>query len=378
MKEKIKLFILGSTGSIGTQTLNIVRRNCDKFCVVGLSAGNDYPLLAKQANEFGVNIVGIANQTHKKALQALLPNAKVFCGEEAQTVCADTDANIVVAAVSGIIGIHGVVAALKASKKIALANKEVLVSAGRILMKLAKDNHTEILPIDSEHSAIKECLSGHKFADVKRLILTASGGPFYFLTKEELEKVTPQRAIVHPNWNMGKKISVDSATMFNKGLELIEARWLYDTTNVEYIIHRESVIHSMVEFIDGSIVAQLSSPDMELPIQQSLTTQKLQREGTTNFVDLSPISFYPCQEDKFPAPKLAKQLIMKGDTILPCVYSSANEVAVQHFLNGKIGFCDIYRIVEKTVNQFKDNIKPSIDNVLNVDREIREKLSMES
>ncbi|MCL1953910.1 MAG: 1-deoxy-D-xylulose-5-phosphate reductoisomerase, partial [Firmicutes bacterium] len=295
----------------------------------------------------------------------------IYTRAEAQTICGNTNADVVVAAAAGVVGIYGVVAALQAGKRVALANKEVLVSAGNALMKLANECNTEIVPIDSEHSAIKECLQGHKKRDVKRLILTASGGSFFFQTQEQLEKITPEQAIVHPNWKMGRKISVDSSTLFNKGLELIEARWLYDTTAVDYIIHRESVIHSMVEYIDGSIIAQLSSPDMELPIQQAISNHKLERQQVTDFIEMSPMSFYPKPEDRFKAPKLAQDLIAMGDTILPCVYSSANEMAVQLFLERKIGFCDIYDIVERTVHNFKESIVPTIDNIIDVDTQVK-------
>jgi len=369
--SKTKLFIIGSTGSIGTKTLNIVRRHPDKFSVVGLAAGSDWKTLVEQAKEFKVRTIGIANEDHAADIQKELPNASIYTRAEAQTICGHTNADVVVAAAAGVVGMYGVVAALEAGKRVALANKEVLVSAGNALMKLANEHNGEIIPVDSEHSALKECLLGHKKNDVKRLILTASGGSFYFYTQEQLEKITPEQAIVHPNWKMGRKISVDSSTMFNKGLELIEARWLYDTTAVDYIIHRESVIHSMVEYIDGSIIAQMSSPDMELPIQQAISNIKLPRQATTDFVEFSPMSFYPKPEDRFKAPKLAKQLIEMGDTILPCVYSSSNEMAVQLFLERKIGFCDIYKIVEKAVNNYKETITPDIDNILDVDAQVK-------
>ncbi|MDR1138667.1 MAG: 1-deoxy-D-xylulose-5-phosphate reductoisomerase [Clostridiales bacterium] len=372
--NKTKIFVIGSTGSIGTQTLNIVRRHPDKFSIVGLAAGSDWQLLAEQAKEFKVRTVGIANEEYAAELNKELPNASIYTRIEAQTICANTNADVVVAAAAGIVGIHGVVAALQVGKKVALANKEVLVSAGNALMQLANEHNTEIVPIDSEHSAIKECLQGHRKKDVRRLILTASGGGFYFYTKEQLSKITPEQAVVHPNWKMGRKISVDSSTMFNKGLELIEARWLYNTTAVDYIIHRESVIHSMVEYIDGSVIAQLSSPDMELPIQQAISNHKLPRNAEIDFVELSPMSFYPKPEDRFGAPKLARQLIEMGDTILPCVYSSANEMAVQLFLDRKIGFGDIYDIVERTVNNYKDVIVPTIDNVIDVDRQVKDSI----
>ena len=376
--SKTKLFIIGSTGSIGNQTLNIVRRHPDKFSVVGLAAGNDWQMLVNQAKEFKVRTIGIANEHHVSAINKQLPNASIYTRAEAQTICGNTNADVVVAAASGVVGIYGVVAALESGKKVALANKEVLVSAGNALMKLSNEHNAEIVPVDSEHSALKECLLGHKKKDVKRLILTASGGSFYFYSQAQLEKITPEQAIVHPNWKMGRKISVDSSTLFNKGLELIEARWLYDTMAVDYIIHRESVIHSMVEYIDGSIIAQLSSPDMELPIQQAISNYKLPRNSVTDFVEFSPMSFYPKPEDRFKAPKLAKQLIDMGDTILPCVYSSANEMAVQLFLQRKIGFCDIYNLVERAVDNFKEKIEPTIDNILDVDSQVKSRMLLGS
>ena len=337
-----KLAILGCTGSIGSQTLDIVRHNPDKYEVVALSCGSDADGLIALAREFNPKMLGIADKNKYNDIKSRASCA-VFCGDEALTALATCDADIVVVAVVGMIGLKAVLAALKAGKTVALANKESLVAGGSIVQEYLKRG--DLRPIDSEHSAVWQCLQGEK--KFKRIILTASGGPFFF-REGSLADVTPEQAVEHPNWRMGKKISVDCATMMNKGLEIIEARWLFDTLDIDYVIHPESVVHSMVEFDDGSIKAQASYADMRLPIQYALSYPS---HDNREFKELSlPLNlrFLPPDEKRFPAPRLALQAIKTGGTA-PVILNSANEAAVRLFLERKIKFTDIVRLVSEAL-----------------------------
>ncbi|MDE6401629.1 MAG: 1-deoxy-D-xylulose-5-phosphate reductoisomerase, partial [Clostridiales bacterium] len=353
-----KVAVLGCTGSIGTQTLDIIRNNREKFTVVGLTCGSNIAELAEQAREFGCNTVGIADERKLADLRALLPDATIYCGDDALTQVM-YEADVVVVAVVGMIGLKAVLSALEAGKTVALANKESLVAGGAAVTAALKRGG-KILPVDSEHSAVWQCWQGEKA--FKRIVLTASGGPFYFTPTAELKDVTPERAVAHPNWRMGKKISVDSATMMNKGLEIIEARWLFDTFNIDYVIHPESIVHSMVEFADGSIKAQACAPDMRMPIQYALTyPDHVERDHKALALPLN-LRFLPPDEKKFPAPKLARQVIACGGTAAT-VFNAANEAAVRLFLERKIPFTNIVTTVEDARNAEPFDADISADNI---------------
>ncbi len=343
----IGVAILGCTGSIGKQTLDVVRQYKDEFRVCALVCGTDAVTLIKQAEEFRPEFVGIADETKREALCEIGYKCEICVGENAQEIAAALPSvDIVVASVVGLSGLKGVIAAINAGKRVALANKETLVACGKYVTELAAKKQVEILPVDSEHSAIFQCLDGGRREDLKRLILTASGGPFRGAkSRDELKNVTPEQAVRHPNWSMGKKISVDSATMMNKGLEIIEARWLFGTENIDYVIQPESIIHSMVEFNDGTVVAQIAPTDMTLPIQYALTYPKRVASKYGNYKFDRPITFIEPNEEVFPMPALAKAAMREGGTA-PAILNAANEAAVELFLNGKIGFTDITSIVE--------------------------------
>lgn len=347
----IGVAILGCTGSIGVQTLNVIRRYPRLFRVVALCCGTNANLLIEQAEEFKPEFVGICDESKANELKKLNYNCKTYAGNDAQTIAgAWTSADTVVCGVVGLAGITGVVSAINAGKKVALANKETLVSCGKFVMSLAKEKGVEIIPVDSEHSAVFQCLKSGRKADLSRIILTASGGPFRNKTREFLRSVTPEQAVAHPNWNMGKKISVDSATMINKGLEIIEAKWLFNTDNIDYIIQPDSIIHSMVEFNDGSVVAQIARPTMEMPIQYALTYPKRLDIGLGKFDFTKNIEFCKPNEELFPMPAYCKRALKVGKS-MPAMINSANECAVKLFLERKIGFLDIMKIVEHILNK---------------------------
>ncbi|MBD5132272.1 MAG: 1-deoxy-D-xylulose-5-phosphate reductoisomerase [Clostridiales bacterium] len=365
----INIAILGCTGSIGRQTLDIVRNNRDKYRVVGLSCGSDVNGLVEAAKEFDCNTLGIADENKACEVKRLLPHADLYCGDQALTAVAKL-AHTVVVAVVGMVGLKAVLAALENKQTVALANKESLV-AGGALVKKALENGGKICPVDSEHSAVWQCLQGEKA--FRRIILTASGGPFYFTDKTEFAAITPERAVAHPNWRMGRKISVDSATMMNKGLEIIEARWLFDTFDIDYVIHPESIVHSMVEFADGSIKAQASFPDMRLPIQYAITyPDHAPREFKPLSLPLS-LRFFPPDEDKFPAPKLAKQALKAGGTACT-ILNAANEAAVQLFLDGKITFDRIVTTVEDALNSTPVEKIEDADGVFQTHKRVYDKI----
>ena len=364
-----KISILGSTGSIGTQTLDIVRINNDVE-VVALSAHKNIDLLEKQIREFKPKVVAIWEEDDAKILSDKVKDldVKVYFGMdgliEVASVC---DADIVVTAVVGMIGIEPTIAAIKAKKDIALANKETLVCAGHIIMPLAKDMGINIYPVDSEHSAIFQCLD--KNNPIKKILLTASGGPFRGFSKEELENVTLEDALKHPNWSMGKKITIDSATMINKGLEIIEASHLFDVDidDIEVVIQKESIIHSMVEFKDNGILAQLGTPDMKLPISYALfyPERRYISEERVDFSTLATLNFSKPELDVFEGLKMAISAGKKGGSA-PTVLNAANEWAVDKFLNKKIGFTDIPRLISLAIenHQFKEN--PSLEDILSL------------
>ena len=364
-----KISILGSTGSIGTQTLDIVRINNDVE-VVALSAHKNIDLLEKQIREFKPKVVAIWEEADAKILSDKVKDldVKVYFGMdgliEVASVC---DADIVVTAVVGMIGIEPTIAAIKAKKDIALANKETLVCAGHIIMPLAKDMGINIYPVDSEHSAIFQCLD--KKNPIKKILLTASGGPFRGFSKEELENVTLEDALKHPNWSMGKKITIDSATMINKGLEIIEASHLFDVDidDIEVVIQKESIIHSMVEFKDNGILAQLGTPDMKLPISYALfyPERRYISEERVDFNALATLNFSKPDLDVFEGLKMAISAGKKGGSA-PTVLNAANEWAVDKFLNKKIGFTDIPRLIGLAIENHQFNENPSLEDILSL------------
>ena len=364
-----KLAIIGCTGSIGSQTLDIVRANKSEYNVVALSCGTNDAALVSLAKEFNVKLLGIHDKSKCGAVKRALPGASVVCGDAALTEIAACDADIIVVAVVGMIGLKAVVSALKNKKIIALANKESLVAGGAIVNKLLSKGG-EIRPVDSEHSAVWQALMGEKA--FKRIILTASGGPFW--GKDiALDAVTPEQAVAHPNWKMGKKISVDSATMMNKGLEIIEARWLFNTTAIDYVIHPESVVHSMVEFDDGSIKAQASYADMRLPIQYALSYPLHEKRSYKPLQLPLSLNFFNPDTARFPAPELAKKAMQEGGDAA-VVLNAANEAAVRLFLENKIKFTDIISRVKTALDEHTLGKADDIDTVFDTHNRVYEKI----
>ena len=369
-----RLSILGSTGSIGTQALDVCRNL--GYSVVALAAGNNAELLEKQAREFKPKLVALYNEEAAKGLSIALSDTDIIVlgGEEGVLKAAEIECDIVLNAVTGIAGLRPTITAIEAGNDIALANKETLVAGGKRVMDYAKEHNVKILPVDSEHSAIFQCLQAKgDYARIQKLILTASGGPFFGKTKEELEKMKPENALNHPTWNMGRKVTIDSATMANKGLEIIEAAHLFGVpqNNIDVVIHRESIVHSLVEFTDNSVLAQLGVPDMRTPIQYALTVPE-RCESIVEHLDLAKIGtlhFYPQDNAAFPATDIARQALSIGKTAT-AAFNAADEIAVAAFLEGKIGFNDIPKILEKTVEKsFSDG--DSFEEVFETDSEAR-------
>ena len=353
--EKRRIAILGSTGSIGRQALDVIRQHRDLFEVELLTANNSSELLIQQAIEFDANCVVICNEDkYREVADALQPHyIKVFAGMKSVCDLVQGDnIDIVLTSMVGFSGLESTIAAVKAGKTIALANKETLVAAGHIVMDLAARHRARILPVDSEHSAIFQCLMGSAGADIEKIHLTASGGPFRTWSREDISKATRQQALNHPNWSMGSKITIDSATMMNKGLEIIEARWLFGTPGdkIDVVIHPESIIHSMVEYADGSVIAQMGHPDMREAIQFAFSfPHRLPLDNKKlNFAELGSMSFEAPDHERFPALALAYEALRKGGN-MPCIMNAANEAAVAAFLQEKIGFYDITDVVRETM-----------------------------
>ena len=372
--EKRRIAILGSTGSIGRQTLDVIREHRDLFEVELLTCNSSFPTLAMQAREFDANNVVICDDTRYKALNDALAgtDTKVFAGMK--SVCdlvASDRVDIVVVSMVGFSGLAPTMAAIKAGKVIALANKETLVAAGSIVTELSRKYNAPILPVDSEHSAIFQCLLAAQGNKVSKIHLTASGGPFRTWEKEKIATATKDMALKHPNWNMGAKITIDSATMMNKGFEVIEARWLFDTPveKINVVVHPESIIHSMVEFEDGAVIAQMASPDMREPIQFAigfperlpLSNRKL------DFAKLGNISFFEPDMDKFPALGLAYKAMERGGNI-PCVLNAANESAVAAYLRDEIPFYGISYIVGECMERAAFIANPTIEDIFETNR----------
>ena len=367
--EKRRVAILGSTGSIGRQALDVIRQHRDLFEVELITANNSAEMLIEQAIEFDVNNVVICNEAkYKEVADALQPHMiKVFAGMDSvcDLVTSDT-IDIVLTSMVGFSGLSSTIAAVKAGKTIALANKETLVAAGQIVMNLAAANNVKIFPVDSEHSAIFQCLMGSAGAEIEKIHLTASGGPFRTWAREDIAKATCAQALKHPNWNMGSKITIDSATMMNKGLEIIEARWLFGTPGdkIEVVVHPESIIHSMVEYADGAVIAQLGHPDMREPIQYALTwpLRLPLNNRKLNFADLAKMTFYAPDKEKFPALELAYRSLEKGGN-MACIMNAANEAAVAAYLRDEIGFYDITDIVAECMDGADFAADPDIETI---------------
>ncbi|MFH1653704.1 MAG: 1-deoxy-D-xylulose-5-phosphate reductoisomerase [Pseudomonadota bacterium] len=374
-----KISILGSTGSIGTNVLNVVREHPDKFEVVALAEGHDVKLLSEQIKEFCPRLVSVRDEAAVKTLRSLISDSTLeikFGIDGACDVATIDDADMVVSAIVGSIGLKPTLAALNAGKDVALANKESLVMGGKLVMDLVKEKGVKLLPVDSEHSAIFQSLTGHNVNDVERLILTASGGPFRGYTYEMLQKVTRAQALKHPRWEMGSKITIDSATLMNKGLEVIEAHWLFKipSEKIDVVIHPQSIVHSLVEYCDGCVVAELGEPDMRSPIAYALSFPE--RINTSvkrlNLAEIQNLTFEKPDRNVFKSLKLAYDALASGGT-MPTVLNSANEVAVGAFLNDKIKFIDIPTIVEKVMSEHDVKEVTSLETLFEADRFGREK-----
>ena len=373
------IVVLGSTGSVGASTLDLVRSFPEEFRVRGLVAGRNLKLLAAQIREFAPQWVSIQEEEGVPLLRKILGDCKVeiLWGERGATsVASGNGVDIVVAAIVGGAGLVPTLEAVRAGKEVALANKEALVMAGEIFMREAKKKGVSLMPVDSEHSAIFQCLQGNRREEVDHLILTASGGPFLRISLKSLDRVTVKQALKHPNWKMGPKITVDSATMMNKGLEVVEARWLFDMmpSQVEVVIHPQSVVHSMVRYQDGSIIAQLGIPDMRIPIAYALSFPRRLKVKcqALELTRLAELTFLPVEKKRYPALNLAYQALAVGGT-MPAVLNAANEVAVAAFLEGRIGFRKIHRVIERTMEAHASLRPKVVQEILEVDRWAREK-----
>jgi 1-deoxy-D-xylulose-5-phosphate reductoisomerase len=367
------LSILGSTGSIGVSTLEIVAAHPDRFRIVALTAGKNFELLVQQIKQFSPRIAVVAATEDVPRLKEMCCglDVSVLGGVEGLIAAATADeTEMVVAAIVGAAGLVPTAAAIRARKDIALANKETLVTAGHLFMDLVAEFGVRLFPVDSEHSAIFQSIEGHRSEDINKIILTASGGPFLNTPTESLKKVTVQDALNHPNWNMGKKISIDSATMMNKGLEVIEARWLFNTPvdKIQVNIHPQSIIHSMVEYVDGCVIAQLGTPDMKAPIAYALAYPERITTGVKplDLTSFSGLTFFNPDLDRFRCLRLAYQAITSGES-MPTVMNAANEIAVAEFLNGRIGFTRIAETIERTMATHTASNLRSIDEVLKAD-----------
>lgn len=378
--------ILGATGSIGTQTLDVIRNSSEKINLIGVSANSSVNKIKEIIIEFNPKYVAMMDKDSAKIIRGFCndkyPNIQVFDGMEGLIKIASLEEiDTVVTSVVGMIGLKPTMAAIEAKKDIALANKETLVVAGELVMNKAKENNVKILPVDSEHSAIFQSLSGYKNKDIKKILLTASGGPFRGKTMYDLKDVTVKEALKHPKWNMGQKISIDSATLMNKGLEVIEAHFLFDCDydNIEVIVHPQSIIHSMVEYKDASVIAQLGSPDMRLPIQYALNypERKEMIANPVNFYELGALTFEKPDLETFKCLKFAYEAGKIGG-LAPTILNGANEEAVALLLKEKIRFLQVAEIIEECMQEFKENYydELTLDNIINLDKKVREYIKM--
>lgn len=368
-----KVLILGSTGSIGINALNVIRKFPDKFKVAGLTVNSNISLLKEQIDEFRPAFVVVKDKTKAGELaESINSKTEILSGESGLIEAAQSrDFDILIGAVVGFAGLIPTIEAIKRGKRIALANKETLVVAGEIVTRLVAENGAEIIPVDSEHSAIYQCLIGENLKEVEKLILTASGGPFLNKDKSFFKTATVDEALNHPNWKMGNKITIDSATMMNKGLEVIEAHWLFGLpfNKIDVVIHPQSIIHSMVQFIDGSIKAQMGLPDMKLPIQYALSfPERFENDFVrTNLPLINNLTFFEPDFDKFECLKLAYQVLETGGTA-PCILNAANEIAVEKFLNRQIKFSDIPKFINIALNKIENHSNPDIETIIECDK----------
>ena len=377
----MNISILGSTGSIGTQALMVVDdlKGIKDINVKAISGNKNVSLLEEQARKYNPEIVAAFDEKSASDLKCRLSDTscRVVCGQEGLIeVATHKDSEMVLSSIVGFSGLVPTLCAIDEGKDIALANKETLVTAGQLFMDKIAEKGVRLLPVDSEHCAIFQSLEGNRQNKIHKILLTCSGGPFFGKTADELKSVTKEMALNHPNWNMGAKITIDSATLMNKGLEVIEAKWLFgvDIDDIEVIVHRESIIHSMVEYEDLSVIAQLSLPSMKHPIQYAFTYPKRlpSPDKRVSFKDLKAMTFYEPDEETFKCLRLAKEAGRMGG-IMPTVLNAANEKAVELFLGGKIGFWEIGDIIEKTLSEYKNVKNPTIDDILRVDMEVRER-----
>ena len=374
-----KIAILGSTGSIGTQTLEVVRENKD-IEVLGLAAGNNIKLLEVQIREFRPKLVAVWKEEKAKELRENIKDldVKVVSGMDGLIeIAVMEESEILVTAIVGMIGIRPTIEAIKAGKEIALANKETLVTAGHIIMPLAKEHNVAILPVDSEHSAIFQSLQGNKRSQLHKILLTASGGPFRGRKREDLWNIQVEDALKHPNWEMGRKITIDSSTLVNKGLEVIEAKWLFDVDiyQIEVVVHPQSIIHSMVEYVDGAIIAELGTPDMKLTIQYALyyPERRYLPGDRVDFAALSQLTFEKPDLETFYGLRLAMEAGKAGGS-LPTVFNAANELAVSKFLDRKIGYLQIPEIIEDCMRNHKNILNPSVEEILQTEQTVYEQI----
>lgn len=372
--------ILGVTGSIGTQTLDVIRKDKNKFSLVGISANTSYEKVINIIDEFYPKYVAMMDKKSYTKIEEYCRgknlDIEVLYGLEGlNTIATIKEVDIVVTSIVGMIGLIPTLKAIDAKKDIALANKETLVVGGELVTKAARDNNISIFPVDSEHGAIFQCLQGNKLDEVHKIILTASGGPFRGRKIEELKNILPEQALKHPKWNMGRKISIDSATLMNKGLEVIEAHWLFnvDYNNIEVLVHPQSIIHSMVEYIDGSVMAQLAAPDMRLPIQYALNYPDRSQSviERLNFYNLRELTFEKPDLDTFKGLKLAFQA-GKAQGLMPTILNAANEAVVELFLDYKVKFLDIANIIEECMNKFPNSSRFDLEELLSMDKKVRE------
>ncbi|NOZ23121.1 MAG: 1-deoxy-D-xylulose-5-phosphate reductoisomerase [Planctomycetes bacterium] len=373
-----RIAILGSTGSVGRSVIEVIKRLGSDYRAVAVSANSQWKMLADQARELGVDRVAIANQEHLPKLREALSDMDIDVGGGAEALCeiaSGEEVDLIVASVVGAAGLAPVLAGIEHGKTIAIANKEPLVMAGELIMAKAKENNVSLLPVDSEHSAVFQAMQSGRRSEVSEVVITASGGPFYALPLSELKDVTAERALDHPTWNMGEKVTVDSACLVNKALEVVEARWLFDLdpAQIRVLIHPQSIVHSLVKFCDGSVLAQMALPDMKLPIQYALTYPE-RRNGLTPDLDLSAIgqlTFAEPDTGRFPALRLGYRAAEVGGS-MGAVLSAADEVAVEAFLQGRLKFLQMVELIEDVMNAHSVVHSPSLDQILAADGEARE------
>jgi 1-deoxy-D-xylulose-5-phosphate reductoisomerase len=373
MTRTKRISVLGSTGSIGRSTLDVVQKCDSRFSVLGLAAGTNVGLLIEQIRQFKPEVVAVMTSElagEVRAASGIGPVQVLYGKEGYRAVAALEGVDVVVSAMVGAAGLIPTLAALEAGKDVALANKESLVTAGSLVTSLAREKEVSLIPVDSEHSAVFQCLEGHRRKDVKRVILTASGGPFRGRSRDELKDVTPEQAVRHPNWSMGAKISVDSSTMMNKGLEVIEAKWLFDLNvdHIDVVVHPQSIVHSMVEYVDGSVIAQMGIPDMRIPIAYALARPERLDMGLAplDLVQSGPLTFEAPDFAEFPCLALAYEAARTGGTATAAL-NAANEVAVDAFLDGRIGFLAIPQVIRSVLQDFPVEAVKGLDDVLKAD-----------